>query len=97
LRLLHRARTLTDLPVPPGNRLEAFKGDQTGRYSIRVNDQYRICFHWEDADAYDVELTDYHRIPDRKRSAAESQLAFSEHLPALTQPSPVNGIITGFT
>ena len=60
LRLLHRATTLDDLRVPPGNRREALKGDRTGRYSIRVNDQYRICFRWERGDAYDVELTDYH-------------------------------------
>jgi toxin HigB-1 len=60
LRLLHRARSLTDLRVPPGNRLEALKSDRAGQYSIRVNDQYRICFRWEDGDAYDVELTDYH-------------------------------------
>jgi proteic killer suppression protein len=60
LRLLHRARTLDDLRAPPGNRLEALKGDRFGQYSIRVNDQYRICFRWERGDAYDVELTDYH-------------------------------------
>ena len=60
LRLLNRARSLTDLRVPPGNRLEALKRDRAGQYSIRVNDQYRICFRWEDGDAYDVELTDYH-------------------------------------
>ena len=60
LRLLHRAGTLDDLRVPPGNRLEALKGDRAGQYSIRVNDQYRICFRWEDGDADDVELTDYH-------------------------------------
>jgi proteic killer suppression protein len=60
LRILHRARTLNDLRVPPGNRLEALKGDRAGRHSIRVNDQYRICFRWEAGDAYDVELIDYH-------------------------------------
>jgi RelE-like HigB toxin of type II HigAB toxin-antitoxin system len=48
----------SQMRVPPGNRLEALKGDQTGGYSIRVNDQYRICSHWEDGDAYDVESTD---------------------------------------
>ena len=60
LRLLHRAKTLEDLRVPPGNRLEALKGDRLGQYSIRVNDQYRICFRWDRGDAYEVELTDYH-------------------------------------
>jgi proteic killer suppression protein len=60
LRLLHRARSLDDLRIPNGNRLEALKGDRTGQYSMRVNDQYRICFRWESGDAYDVELTDYH-------------------------------------
>jgi proteic killer suppression protein len=60
LRLLHRAVTLDDLRVPPGNRLEALKGAGAGQYSIRVNDQYRICFRWRDGHAYEVELTDYH-------------------------------------
>ena len=60
LRLLNRARSLTDLRAPPGNRLEALKRDRAGQYSIRVNDQYRICFRWKDGDAYDVEMTDYH-------------------------------------
>ena len=60
LRLLHRASALNDLRVPPANHLKALKGDRAGQYSIRVNDQYRICFRWKDGDAYDVELTDYH-------------------------------------
>jgi proteic killer suppression protein len=60
LRLLHRARSLRDLTAPPSNRLEKLKGDRAGRYSIRVNDQYRICFLWDGADASEVELTDYH-------------------------------------
>jgi toxin HigB-1 len=60
LRLLHRAITLDDLRVPPGNQLEALKGDRAGQYSIHVNDQYRICFRWDRGDAYEVELTDYH-------------------------------------
>jgi toxin HigB-1 len=60
LRLLHRARTLDDLRVPPGNRLEALKGDRAGQHSVRVNEQYRICFRWRNGDAFDVELTDYH-------------------------------------
>ena len=60
LRLLHQARTLDDLRVPSGNRLEALQGDRAGEYSMRVNDQYRICFRWENDDAHDVELTDYH-------------------------------------
>jgi proteic killer suppression protein len=44
----------------PGNQLEALKGDRKGQYSIRINDQYRICFRWKDGDAFDVEITDYH-------------------------------------
>ena len=60
LLYLHRARRLEDLKVPPGNRLEALKGDRKGQYSIRVNDQWRICFRWDDGNAYDVEIVDYH-------------------------------------
>ncbi len=60
LRLLHRSRTLEDLRIPPGNRLEPLKGARRGQHSIRVNDQYRICFRWELGDAFDVELTHYH-------------------------------------
>lgn len=54
------AVTLDDLKIPPGNRLEALKGDRTGQYSIRINDQFRICFEWKDFDAYNVEIVDYH-------------------------------------
>ena len=54
------AETLDDLRVPPGNRLEKLKGDPVGQHGIRVNDQWRICFRWKDADAYDVEIVDYH-------------------------------------
>jgi len=60
LAVLHRSRSLVDLRVPPGNRLERLKGDRTGRYSIRINDQWRICFRWKDGDARDVEIVDYH-------------------------------------
>ncbi len=60
LRMLHRSRTLQDLRVPPGNRLESLKGDRKGQYSIRVNDQFRICFAWRSGDAFDVEMVDYH-------------------------------------
>jgi toxin HigB-1 len=60
LRMLHRAVRLDDLRVPPANRLEALKGKRKGQYSIRVNDQFRICFVWKDGDAFDVEVTDYH-------------------------------------
>ena len=54
------AEALEDLRVPPGNRLEKLKGDRAGQHSIRVNDQWRICFRWKDADAYEVEIVDYH-------------------------------------
>ena len=57
---MNHAGTLSDLAVPPGNRLEALKGNFEGFYSIRINDQWRICFYWIDDDACDVELTDYH-------------------------------------
>jgi len=60
LLYLHRARTVQDLTVPPGNRLEALRGNRKGQYSIRINDQWRICFRWKDAAAYDVEIVDYH-------------------------------------
>ena len=58
--MLDVASRLDDLRVPPGNRLEKLKGNREGRYSIRINDQYRICFAWQDGDAYDVEIADYH-------------------------------------
>lgn len=57
---LDAASTLQDLRVPPGNRLEALSADRTGQHSIRVNDQWRICFRWRDGNAFDVELVDYH-------------------------------------
>ena len=60
LLYLHQARRLEDIRVPPGNRLEALKGDRRRQYSIRINSQWRICFYWKDGDAYDVEITDYH-------------------------------------
>ena len=60
LQQLHAARELRDLAAFPGNRLEALAGDRRGQYSIRVNDQYRVCFVWRDGDAHDVEIVDYH-------------------------------------
>jgi len=60
LRQLEIAGRLDDLRVPPGNYLEALKGDRAGQYSIRINDQWRICFCWTDAGAEKVEITDYH-------------------------------------
>jgi len=60
-RMLNRAETLQDLRVPPANRLEALRGDRSGQHSIRVNDRWRICFRWEQGDAYDVEIVDYHK------------------------------------
>lgn len=51
---------MKDLRIPPGNRLEALKGDRKGQYSIRINDQWRICFTWKYGDAFDVEIVDYH-------------------------------------
>ena len=60
LLYLSQARSIQDLLVPPGNRLEALKGDRKGQHSIRVNDQWRICFRWSDGHASDVEIVDYH-------------------------------------
>jgi proteic killer suppression protein len=60
LRQLEIAGCLEDLRVPPGNRLEALKGDRAGQHSIRVNDQFRICFRWTAAGPIDVEIVDYH-------------------------------------
>ena len=61
LRMLHRSRSLSDLRVPPANRLERLKGSREGQHSIRINDQWRICFRWDRGDAFDVEIVDYHR------------------------------------
>jgi toxin HigB-1 len=60
LAMLDAAETLSDLRVPPGNRLEKLTGDRAGQYSIRINQQWRICFRWTDAGPADVEITDYH-------------------------------------
>ena len=60
LRQLEIAARLADLRVPPGNRLEALRGGRSGQYSIRINDQWRVCFRWTDAGANDVEIVDYH-------------------------------------
>jgi len=60
LKYLDAAATLGDLRVPPGNQLEALKGDRKGQYSIRVNQQWRLCFRWNEGDALEVEIVDYH-------------------------------------
>jgi len=60
LALLNAAVTLSNLRVPPGNRLEALHGGREGQHSIRINDQYRVCFVWRDGNAFDVEIVDYH-------------------------------------
>lgn len=60
LRQIHAANRLSDLMAPPGNRLEALKGDRAGQHSIRINDQWRICFVWTDGGAENVEIVDYH-------------------------------------
>ena len=57
---VNRAVNLADLSAPPGNRLERLKGSRRGQESIRINQQYRICFYWKDGDAYEVEIVDYH-------------------------------------
>ena len=58
--MLNNAQSLADLRIPPANRLEKLSGDRAGQFSIRINDQWRICFEWIDQDAYEVEITDYH-------------------------------------
>jgi len=60
LLLLDAVRSLDELRSPPGNRLEALKGDRRGQYSIRINDQWRLCFRWQGEEAWDVEIVDYH-------------------------------------
>jgi len=60
LRMLNRSVTLNDLRIPPSNQLEKLRGNRTGQYSIRINDQWRICFEWSEGDAYNVEIVDYH-------------------------------------
>ncbi len=60
LLYLNRAKVIGDLREPPGNRLEQLRGNRAGQWSIRINDQWRICFRWEDGDAKDVEIVDYH-------------------------------------
>ena len=60
LAQINRVQELAELAIPPGNRLELLRGDRTGQYSIRINDQYRVCFYWKDGYADEVEITDYH-------------------------------------
>lgn len=60
LRMLNNSITMNDLKIPPANRLKALKDDRKGQYSIRINDQWRICFKWENGDCYNVEVVDYH-------------------------------------
>lgn len=60
LRMINNAISINDLRVPPVNRLEKLSGNRAGEWSIRINDQWRVCFRWEGSDAYDVEITDYH-------------------------------------
>ena len=60
LMIINNAEDLNDLRVPPGNRLEALSGDRDGQYSIRINDQWRICFTWSEGNAYQIEIVDYH-------------------------------------
>jgi len=60
LRMINNAINLNDLRIPPANRLEKLSGDRKGQHSIRVNDQWRICFEWRDGDAHEVEIVDYH-------------------------------------
>jgi len=60
LAILNAAVALDNLRIPPGNRRESLRGDRSGRYSIRINDQYRVCFAWREGNAFDVEIVDYH-------------------------------------
>jgi len=76
LDMIDAAESLDDLRVPPGNRLEKPAGDRKGQYSVRINDQWRICFRWTDGDAYDVEIVDYHM-----RGAAGESAKNATHSP----------------
>lgn len=58
--MVHAAKKLEDLKIPPGNRLHKLEGERREQHAIRINDQYRVCFRWQDGDAYEVEITDYH-------------------------------------
>jgi len=60
MRMLNNALNLNDLRIPPANRLEKLSGNRAGQHSIRINDQWRLCFEWRDGDAYEVEITDFH-------------------------------------
>ena len=60
LRMLNQSSTLQELRIPPANRLERLSGDREGQYSIRINNQWRICFEWQNDDAFNVEIVDYH-------------------------------------
>jgi toxin HigB-1 len=60
LRMINNAINISDLRIPPANRLEKLSGNREGQYSIRINDQWRICFEWKNGDAFNVEITDYH-------------------------------------
>ena len=60
LRMINNSKSLKDLRIPPANRLEKLTGDREGQFSIRINDQWRICFAWQDGDAHEVEIADYH-------------------------------------
>ncbi len=60
LRMLNNSGNISELRIPPSNRLEALKGNKKGQYSIRINNRWRICFNWEDGDCYNVEIVDYH-------------------------------------
>jgi len=60
LRMLHRSTSVEDLRIPPANRLETLSGNRKGQHSIRINQQWRICFKWQDSNAYEVEIVDYH-------------------------------------
>ena len=60
LRMINNAKSFNDLRIPPANRLEKLKGDRDGQLSIRINDQWRLCFVWRDGDVYEIEIADYH-------------------------------------
>ncbi|MBN1310146.1 MAG: type II toxin-antitoxin system RelE/ParE family toxin [Anaerolineae bacterium] len=60
LRMINNATSINDLRIPPANRLEKLSGSREGQYSIRINDQWRVCFEWQESDAYQVEIVDYH-------------------------------------
>ena len=85
--MLNNATDLNDLRVPPGNRLESLSGDPDGQYSVRINDQWRICFTWDDGDAYQAEIADYHLLRGRTKRGDHDERDGGQRREAAAHPS----------